>query len=282
MSDHCRMWIDSHCHIDAAEFDSDREAVVGRARAAGVAMFVVPAIELANFDAVRKLAHGHGAAYALGIHPLHVANAGDDDLDRMAAELRRRAVDPRLVAVGEIGLDPFAVMTGSEQDRERDRTRQMRFFAGQLKIARDAGLPVILHLRRNADLLLEGLRRIPVCGGIAHAYSGNEVQARQFVELGFALGFGGLMTFQRANQIRDIAAALPRNAVVVETDAPDIPPEWLYRAEAGGGTYARNEPAELPRIGATLAKLRHWSEDETAATTAENACAALPRLRPLC
>ena len=267
------MWIDSHCHLDAPEFEPDRDAVVVRARAAGVTTLVIPAVQRSNFDAVRALAHRHDAVYALGIHPLYVERAADDDLDGLQQALAAQRDDPRLVAVGEIGLDHF--VTG------QDLQRQRRFYLAQLKLARDAGLPVILHVRRSADALLHGLRRIDVAGGIAHAFNGSRVQALQFVERGLRLGFGGAMTFERALQIRGLAATLPETALVLETDAPDIPPQWLYRraAERAAGAGSRNEPAELPRIAATLATLRGWSAEQAAAITSANVQAALPRLR---
>jgi TatD DNase family protein len=278
------MWTDSHCHLDAAEFDADRSAVVARARAAGVATLVLPAVEVANFDVVRALAHGHGAAYALGIHPLCVDRATDDDLDRLRDALAQHRDDPRLVAVGEIGLDHFVPANGPERQLAlaRDRGRQQQFYVAQLKLARDAGLPVILHVRRSADLLLQGLRRIDVTGGIAHAFNGSAVQAQMFVERGFKLGFGGAMTFDRALQIRALAATLPDSALVLETDAPDIPPHWLYRtaAQRAAGQGSRNEPAELPRIAMTLAALRGWDLEQTAAVTSANVRSALPRLAP--
>jgi TatD DNase family protein len=271
------MWIDTHCHLDAPEFDADRAAVVLRARQAGVGQVVVPAVNAANFDTVRRLAHEAGLAYALGIHPLCTAAANDADLDQLQAALAASRDDPRLVAVGEIGLDHFVPGL--------DRQRQERFYMAQLKLARDAGLPVLLHVRRSADGLLKGLRRVGVTGGIAHAFNGSDVQARQFVERGFRLGFGGAMTFERALQIRALAAALPANVPVLETDAPDIPPQWLYRTAAeraaGGAGQGRNEPAELPRIAATLAGLRGWTLQDTAARTTANALAALPRLAAL-
>ncbi|MDE2147283.1 MAG: TatD family hydrolase [Burkholderiales bacterium] len=271
------MWIDTHCHLDAVEFDADRAAVLQRARAAGVSMLVLPAVAVPQFEAVRALARAHGLAYALGIHPLSVAAAGDDDLDRLAQALREHAADPRLVAVGEIGLDHFVPAD------EAARQRQRRFYLGQLALAREAGLPVILHVRRSADTLLHGLRRVEVAGGVAHAFNGSAVQARQFAERGFALGFGGAMTFERALQIRALAATLPETVPVLETDAPDIPPQWLYRtaAERAAGAVSRNEPAELPRIAAALAGLRGWSPARTAAVTAANACRVLPRLGAL-
>ena len=268
-------WIDTHCHLDAPEFDADRPAVLARARAAGVRLQVVPAVMASQFDAVRLLAHGHGLAYALGIHPLFVDRAADDDLDRLAEALARHRDDPRLVAVGEIGLDYFVPGL--------DAARQERFYTAQLKLAREHGLPVILHVRRSADGLLKGLRRIAVAGGIAHAFNASRVQADLFVDMGFRLGFGGAMTFDRALQIRRLAVDLPASALVLETDAPDIPPHWIYRtaAQRAAGEAGRNEPAELPRIAATLAALRGWTINETAAQTRVNALAALPRLAGL-
>ncbi len=266
-------WIDTHCHLDAPEFDADRLAVLARARAAGVAMQVLPAVMAANFDTVRQLAHAHGLAYALGIHPLYVDRSADADLDILADTLTRHRDDPRLVAVGEIGLDGFVPGL--------DLVRAERFYQAQLKLARDAGLPVILHVRRSADGLLKGLRRFAVPGGIAHAFNASQAQAEVFVGMGFRLGFGGAMTYDRALQIRRLASTLPGTSLVLETDAPDIPPHWLYRTAAqreAGQSTGRNEPAELPRIAATLAALRGWSLDATAATTTANALAALPRL----
>ena len=267
-------WIDTHCHLDAPEFDADRDAVVARARAAGVGPLVLPAVHSGNFDTVRALAHAHDAAYALGIHPLYTPQATDAHLQQLREALLAWRGDPRLVAVGEIGLDHFVPGL--------DRARQQHFYLAQLALAREAGLPVILHVRRSADDLLAGLRRNTVVGGIAHAFNGSAVQAGQFVALGFKLGFGGAMTHERALQIRRLAASLPETAVVLETDAPDIPPQWLYRNAQQRRTQPqlRNEPAELPRIAQTLAALRGWTLVQTAAITAANARAALPGLKP--
>jgi TatD DNase family protein len=287
------MWTDTHCHLDAPEFAPDRSAVVARAAAAGVAMLVLPAVEVRNFDTVRELTHRHGVAYALGIHPLYTGRAADDDIEHLAAALHTHRADPRLVAVGEIGLDHFVPGL--------DRERQMHFYLAQLKLARSAGLPVILHVRRSADGLLQGLRRFEVPGGIAHAFNASDQQAAAFTSRGFRLGFGGAMTFERALQIRHLATSVPESHVVLETDAPDIPPQWLYRSaadraadraadsaadraterESGGQGHARNEPAELPRIAQTLAALRGWTLEHTAALTSANARAALPRLAAL-
>jgi TatD DNase family protein len=258
--------------LDAPEFDPDRAAVVERARAAGVSRLVLPAVQVADFDAVRALAQAHDAVYALGIHPLYVERATATDLEVLRQVLQARRDDPRLVAVGEIGLDHFVPGL--------DRAKQERFYLAQLALAQEAGLPVILHVRRSADALLKGLRRIAVRGGIAHAFNGSGVQAAHFVALGFKLGFGGAMTHERALQIRRLAATLPEQALVLETDAPDIPPQWLYRnaAQRLAAPQARNEPAELPRIAETLATLRGWSLQHTAEITSANARDALPGL----
>ncbi|RTL42312.1 MAG: TatD family deoxyribonuclease [Burkholderiales bacterium] len=272
------MWIDTHCHLDAAEFDTDRDAVVARARAAGVGQIVIPAVEPGNFDTVRWLAIEHGFVYALGIHPLYVMRAPADALDQLAEALRTHHGDPRLVAVGEIGLDFFVPGL--------DAATQQQFYVEQLKLAQRAGLPVLLHVRRSADQLLAGLRRTGFRhGGIAHAFNGSEQQAQAFIDLGFKLGFGGTLTFGRSLQIRRLAASVPAEALVLETDAPDIPPQWLYRtaeqraAQTGQG---RNESAELPRIAESLAALRAWSLEQTAEITSANARAALPRLAAVC
>ena len=150
------MWIDTHCHLDAAEFDADRAAVIDRARAAGVGQMVLPAVQVGDFEAVRTLAHREGFAYALGIHPLYVEQAGEDDLERLRDALGAQRDDSRLVAVGEIGLDHFV------PEEVAGRERQERFYAAQLAIAAQFDLPVILHVRRSADSLLKQLRRICV------------------------------------------------------------------------------------------------------------------------
>jgi TatD DNase family protein len=268
------MWIDSHCHLDAPEFEADRDAVVARAQAAGVTQIVLPAVGPGNFGTVRDLAHRHGLSYALGIHPLYVERAEDEDLIVLRDALQRATNpagrDVRLVAVGEIGLDHF--VAGA------DLAKQERFVVAQLRLAREFDLPVILHSRRSVDTLLKHLRTIRVRGGIAHAFNGSAQQAEIFVGLGFKLGFGGAMTFERALQIRRLAQSLPADALVLETDAPDIPPHWLYRTagERAHGASARNEPAELPRIAQTLAELRGLDLPALAELTSANVRAALP------
>ncbi len=270
------MWVDSHCHLDAPEFDADRGAVVARALKAGVSMLVIPAVGAFDWGGAREQAHRYGFAYALGIHPLYVMHAGEQDLALLAAQLALHRDDPRLVAVGEIGLDFFVPGLDAE--------KQQFFYTEQLKLARRFGLPVILHVRRSADQLLAGLGRISVAGGIAHAFNGSAQQAQRFIDMGFKLGFGGTLTFDRSLQIRRLATELPETALVLETDAPDIPPHWLYKTaeqRAAGESMVRNEPAELPGIAQSLATLRGWTLAQTAANTSANASAALPRLAAL-
>jgi TatD DNase family protein len=255
--------IDTHCHMDAAEFDADREAVMARARAAGVTTMVVPAVERANFGAVASVCREFPSCRpAYGIHPMYVERARREDIDALRETLRREPA----VAVGEIGLD-FLI-------EPRDEESQSWWYAEQLKVAREFQLPVLLHVRRAVDAILKGLRDIRVRGGIAHAFNGSRQQAEEFIKLGFKLGFGGAMTHRRATRLRELAATLPLDAIVLETDAPDIPPEWLARE----GSPGRNEPAELPRIAAVLADLRGMDVRDVIAATTANALGVLPRL----
>ena len=289
------MWIDSHCHLDAPDWsDAQRPVLRQQARAAGVDFCVYPAVERANWAHVRELAHACGDGYALGIHPLYVLQADDADLDALAQELQRCHADPRLLAVGEIGLDYFVPALCEPAARQR----QWHFYTAQLELAQRFGLPVILHVRRSADLLLRGLRALHerrrdgvggmgdarAVGGIAHAFNGSLQQAQAFMALGFCLGFGGACTFDAAQNLRRLAADLPAEALVLETDAPDMPPQWLYTpaaARASGARQAPNTPAELPRIGATLAALRGLSPEALAASTSANVQRVLPRLAAL-
>jgi TatD DNase family protein len=219
------VWVDSHCHLDASEFDSDRDAVRQAARRAGVGLCVIPAVERSNFETVQQLAHRYNDAYALGIHPLYVPTALDEDLSALDALLTASKNDKHLVAVGEIGLDYFL----PELCTEAMRTLQWTFYIEQLRLAKTHQLPVIVHVRKSADMLLKGLRQIKhTTGGIAHAFNGSLQQAHAFIDLGFKLGFGGTLTYERSLQIRRLAKELPLDSLVVETDSPDIPPQWLY------------------------------------------------------
>lgn len=233
-------------------------------------MIVIPAVEQGNFQIVASLAAANpNCSYALGIHPIFVPQAREEDLSLLREAARVAVDDPRFVAIGEIGLDFFIPQLKDGALREK----QEFFYAEQLKIARDVGLPVLLHVRRSQDTVLKHLRRIRVTGGIAHAFNGSFQQAQTFIDLGFKLGFGGAMTFPRALQIRRLATTLPLDAIVLETDAPDISPAWLHPQ--------RNSPEQLPSIGEALAELRGMDAEEIAKATTRNALAAMPRLAPL-
>lgn len=255
------MLIDTHCHLDAAEFADDRDQVHAEAQAAGVSHIVVPAVAVAGFAALKAcVARYPGCVAAYGIHPLYVMQAGEADLPKLADWLAAE----KPAALGEIGLDHYVV--------DIDPQRQLFYFVEQLKLARKFNLPVLLHVRRAVDQVLKQLRRYPVPGGIAHAFNGSRQQADELIKLGFKLGFGGAMTFTGSRRIRELAASLPIESIVLETDAPDIPPAWLQRQ--------RNSPAELLRIAQVLAELRDMEVHELARLTAVNARSALPGLSP--
>ena len=244
------MLVDTHCHLDAAEFDPDRGQVIARARMAGVGAFVVPGVERKSFVNVLELCAAELACYpALGIHPLYVEEAAFEDLDY----LREKALE--VVAIGEIGLDFFV--------EHYDRGLQVDYFEAQLKIAREFDLPVLLHVRRSQDAILACLRKTKVKGGIAHAFNGSLQQAEEFIKLGFKLGFGGAMTYDRATKIRHLAETLPLESIVLETDSPDMPPSFIGKN--------RNSPEFLPKIAEILANLRKIPVEEVAIATTENA-----------
>ncbi len=269
-------WIDTHCHLDAPELRADLDAVRHDAREQGVGHCVLPAVDVHNLDTVRQLAHRLHDSYALGIHPLYTPAAQEADLQTVADALAQHISDPQLVAVGEIGLDFFVPGL--------DAAKQEHFYRAQLQLARQHDLPVIVHVRRSADRLLKHLREVPVQGGIAHAFNGSQQQAHAFIDLGFKLGFGGALTYERALQLRRLVVQLPLSALVLETDSPDIPPHWLYATavqRAAGQPQGRNTPGELPRIAAVVAQLRGISVDELASATTANARSALPKLAAL-
>ncbi|RJG21086.1 TatD family hydrolase [Massilia cavernae] len=264
------MWIDTHCHLDAHEFGGESLAVARRAREAGVGMIVIPAVDRHNFAVVAQLAAQAGnASYALGIHPICVPNAQEEDLTHLRALVDAAMNDPYFVAIGEIGLDYFIPMLCEPAMRDK----QEHFFREQLRIARDFELPVLMHVRRSQDHVLKHVRQVRPAGGIAHAFNGSFQQAQTYIDLGFRLGFGGAMTFTRALQIRRLATQLPLESIVLETDAPDISPAWIHPA--------RNSPEQLPAIGRALADLRGIDPLVLDAATMANALAALPRLSKL-
>ncbi|WP_322628946.1 TatD family hydrolase [Halothiobacillus sp.] len=245
-------FIDTHCHLDAAEFDADRDAVYARAVDAGVAIQIVPAISRDNFAAVAATCERYpGSLPAWGMHPMFI----DVHRPEHLADLRAQIEHQRPVAIGEIGLDLFV--------KNLDAATQEFFYIEQLKIAKEYDLPVLLHCRKANDEILKQLRKIKVRGGIAHAFNGSPQQANEFIKLGFKLGFGGAFTWPRANNLRRLAVNLPLEAIVLETDSPDIPPVWIGRG--------RNAPGELPLIAQELATLRSVSIETIAETTTQTA-----------
>lgn len=261
------MLIDTHCHLDAAEYDADRDAVAERARQAGVSI-IAPSVAVSNFQATVDCRRYAGVEIALGLHPMYVHVHREEHL----AALEKRIVQHQPVAIGEIGLDHFQSRIDRPGLHEEDLAQQEFFFVEQLKLARKYDLPVLLHIRRANDQVLKNLRRIQVSGGIAHAFNGSMQQAQEYLKLGFKLGFGGAFTYTRATNLRKLAVELPLESIVLETDGPDIPPEWITRQ--------RNEPSELPRIAQTLAELRGSSLRQVAEQTSRNAIEVLglPRL----
>ena len=246
------MLIDSHCHLDAPEFDADRDAVIARARAVGVVAQVIPAVDVSSWTRLAELCAGHeGLHAAYGLHPVYLAAHHEAQLDT----LRLLLVGVRAVAVGECGLD-FHV-------EGLDPQRQLFFFEEQLKIARDFDLPVILHARKAVDAVIATLRRIGGLRGVVHSFSGSLEQAEQLWKLGFLLGIGGPVTYERAQRLRRIVAAMPIEFLLLETDAPDQP-DSAHRGE-------RNEPSRLTLVRDRVAELRGVTPDALAVETSRNA-----------
>lgn len=277
--------LDSHCHLDAPEFDTDREEVLAAARVAGVEGIVVPAYVAARWDGLLALCRqprpqGPRLWPALGLHPVHLAAHGDADLVRLDALLREHA---DIVAVGEIGLDRFLPALVDDGAW----ARQLDLFEAQLALARDHDLPVILHARRCHADILASLKRVGHrSGGILHAFSGSVEEARQYVRQGLCLGLGGPLTWPQSARLRAVATAMPLEALVIETDAPDLVPHGHHTHHADGrprrhGESVRNSPAYLPAVFETFAALRSEPRDVLEAAFRGNAERALRlTLRP--
>ena len=263
------MWLDTHCHLDAPEFLADLGQIIENAQVVGVQGILLPAVRAHDFGAVKELVHSYKdripyLVYTLGIHPLYTDRAKEEDLKILEQAVKESLNDPHFVGIGEIGLDYFVP--------DLDPHRQAFFFDAQLDLAQRMNLPVILHVRRSQDMILKALRQRSLSGGIAHAFNGSYQQAEQFIALGFALGFGGAATYERALQIRRLLKDLPISAIVTETDSPDIPPAWLKDEQV-----RRNEPAYLPRIAQIFAEHRGMTEQELADAVIKNTSQVLPR-----
>lgn len=246
------MLIDSHCHLDAPELDADRGAVLARARAAGVSRQIVPAVEAAGWPKLREVCAQDDALFpAYGLHPMYLGSHRHGHLDELRAWIERE----RPVAVGECGLDFFVEGLDGEQ--------QQLYFDGQLRLAREFDLPVIVHARRAVDAVIAAFKRVGGLRGVVHSFSGSPEQARQLWQLGFLIGLGGPVTYGRANRLRTLAKDMPLEHLLLETDSPDQPD--------AGIRGQRNEPARLAAIRDAIAELRGESPDRIAAITTRNA-----------
>lgn len=243
---------DSHSHLDAPEFDADREAVIGRAEAAGIAQQLVPAVAFRTWPALKATcALRPGIKAAFGLHPMYLAEHRPEHLDALPDWIERE----RPAAVGECGLDFF--IEGLDPESQR------RYFVRQLEIARDFRLPVVLHARRAVDEVIATIRRVGGLRGVVHSWSGSEEQAAQLYRLGFSLGIGGPVTFERAQRLRRTVATMPIEHLLLETDSPDQPD--------AGRRGQRNEPAFLVDVLREVARLRGEDESVVAEATRRNA-----------
>jgi TatD DNase family protein len=244
--------VDTHAHLDDASFDADRSPMFDRAAAAGVRRWIVPAIDRGNWEAIEHVCRAREGAYpAYGLHPLVIDKHRDEHL----AELPDWLEGHGAVAVGEIGLDFY--VEGLDPERQRE------MFVRQLHIAKEHDLPVIVHARRAFEETIHTLRRIGGLRGVVHSFAGSEEQARQLFEMGFHIGIGGPVTYDRANRIRRVVAQMPLEWLLLETDAPDQP--CAHRRGE------RNEPAFMVDVLETIASLRATDAAEVAATTTANA-----------
>lgn len=244
--------VDSHSHFDAAEFDADRAAAHARAVAAGVVAQIVPAVDAAGWPKLRQTcADFPGLWPAYGLHPMYLDAHRPEHLPALRAWIERE----RPLAIGECGLDYFV--------EGLDAEAQSFYFDGQLRLAREFDLPVIVHARRAVDAVIAAIRRIGGLRGVVHSFSGSAEQAAQLHRLGFLLGIGGPVTYARANRLRGIVAGMPLEQLLLETDSPDQPGA-AHRGQ-------RNEPAHLLEVLDAIATLRKVPRDDIAAATRENA-----------
>jgi TatD DNase family protein len=245
--------IDSHAHFDDASFDSDREAALQRAHAAGVEAQVIPAVKADWWPRIRRLCRQHPELYpTYGLHPMYLADHCEAHLEALAQWIERE----QPVAIGECGLDFYIDNPQPE--------RQRHYFEGQLALAHASRLPVIIHARRSVEEVIKTLRHFPGVTGVLHSYSGSAQQAERLIDMGFYLSFGGPITYQRSKRLHRLVSRLPLSAILLETDAPDQPGS-LHRGE-------RNEPAYLPEVLETISRLRDESPERIAEQTRANTC----------
>ncbi|MDM9653741.1 TatD family hydrolase [Pseudomonas wenzhouensis] len=249
--------IDTHTHLDFPDFDADRDAVLARSRALGVQRMVVLGVYQANWQRLWHLVEANEGLYAaFGLHPVYLDEHQPQHLDELRDWLSRLAGQPKLCAVGEFGLDYYL--------ENLDRQRQQAVFEAQLELAAEFELPALLHVRRAHAATIATLKRFRLKrGGIIHAFAGSQEEAREYIKLGFRLGLGGAATWPQANRLRQVVAGLPLDAIVLETDAPDMPPAMHPNQ--------RNSPEYLADICAELAALRGVTAEELAAASSRNA-----------
>lgn len=246
------MLVDSHSHLDASEFDIDRPAVIARACRAGVTRQVLCATDAGNWAKLREVCAGDAGLYAAyGLHPTFLASHRQQHLEQLRDWIERE----RPVAIGECGLDYF--IDGL------DPQAQLAYFEAQLRLAREYDLPVIVHARRAVDAVIAAIRRVGQLRGVVHSFSGSQQQAGQLWQSGFLLGLGGPVTYERAQRLRRLAASMPLQWLLLETDSPDQPD-----ADNRG---QRNEPARLVRVLQVIAELRGADPAEIASATSANA-----------
>lgn len=244
--------VDTHSHLDMSEFDADRDAVLAAARAAGVTRHLVAATDAAEWPRLREVCTAHeGLHPAYGLHPMYLRHHRPEHLRQLRAWVERE----RPLAIGECGLDHFV--------EDLDPAEQQRCFEAQLRLAREFGLPVIVHARRAVEAVVHTLRRIGGLTGVVHSFAGSAEQARQLYALGFMLGIGGPVTYPRARRLRRTVAQMPAEYLLLETDSPDQPDcRWRGR---------RNEPARLAAVLDCVAELRDEDPGALAAATTANA-----------
>ncbi|MFD1123556.1 TatD family hydrolase [Methylophilus flavus] len=265
------MLIDTHCHLDAPDFDADREAVWQASLQAGLRAVVIPGVTAETFEPIMNWCAGHPqAVFALGWHPLFVDQAPERALQDLEKSIEQVLAGPQahqLVAIGEIGLDFYI--------RRDNEAHQIAMLEGQLQLAKQFELPVILHVRSSIDTILKYLRKHDIHQGVAHAFNGSRQQADAMAAQGLKMGFGGAMTWPRALKIRKLAAELPLEHIVLETDAPDIQPVWI-------GHQGRNSPDQLKLIAEEMASIRRIEISQLIEMTGKNSLQVFPKLAHLC
>ena len=250
--------IDTHTHLDFPDFDADRLQLLADSRALGVERMVVLGVYQSNWQRMWDLVQTDSQLHAaFGLHPVYLNEHRPEHVLELEQWLSRLAGHPQLCAVGEIGLDYFLP--------ELDRDGQQQLFEAQLQLAADFKLPALLHVRRSHAQVIATLKRFKLQrGGIVHAFAGSREEAREYIKLGFKLGLGGAATWPQALRLRKVIADLPLDAIVLETDAPDMAPA-MYPNQ-------RNSPQYLPDICRALAELMGISAEHLAEATTANAC----------